>query len=313
MTTPPLAATINGERRYGNPQRHGGAHVYASVTHVAHAMPGNWQIPWAARVVAEKAVERIETIRTMKADEAVSWLKREPYSQRDSGATRGTLTHEAMEAILAGQEPVTESGYTQAAKAFVRDLGPVIEAVELTLFNEDHLFAGTTDFVGRLEGLPKLGRTIIDWKTSKSVYAEHMVQLVGGYALGGQYWLDDDLQEQEWNKPDSALVVLFAADASYTLFLVPMDQRLHRVFRACLEIRRYEALDLEPQLLDAELDWNEVWLRQWLESHPDQQLELANACRQAGIEIRRQHRTTDDTQHILSIIRLMEMEENPSA
>jgi len=311
MTSPALAVSINGVRRYKNPGRHGGQPVYASVTHTVKAMPAPMLINWAAKVTAERAVERSETWLTMPAAEAVAWLKSAPNQQRDAGGARGSDTHAFVEHVLAGAEVEPANGYEAAAKGFIRDFQPVTELLEQTVFNESHLFAGTLDWLGILKGAPELKRCIIDWKTSRGVYAEHMVQLVGGYAMGAEYYLDGAQVEQAWQPPDSAVVVLLGADASYQVQRVPMDERLRRVFRACLEIRKFEAAGLQTQPVEAEISWDEVWLQQWLEAHThDEQLRLANVCRQQvpPIEIRRRYRTADDVTHIIGLIKLLEME-----
>src|SRR5215475_12436655 len=157
MTTPALAITVNGVRRYANPLRHGGQPVYASVTQTVDAIAKPALNNWYAKTVATKAVERSATWLTMPATEAVKYLSQAPHEARNAGANRGTLTHEDAPRILSGQEPTSESGYTQALKALVRDLRPVTLATELTIFNETHLFAGTLDWLGRFEMAPDLG------------------------------------------------------------------------------------------------------------------------------------------------------------
>jgi hypothetical protein len=308
MTSPALAVSINGVRRYKHPNRHGGAPVYASVTHTVKAMPAPALISWAAKVTAERAVERSETWLTMPASEAVAYLKAAPNQQRDAGGARGTDTHGYIEHLLQGGKTEAANGYEQAAAAFVRDFQPTTELLEQTVFNETHLFAGTLDWLGTFEAAPELKRCIVDWKTSKGVYAEHMVQLVGGYAMGAEYYLDQSLQEIPWQPPDSAVVVLLQPDANYQVMQVPLDARLSTVFRACLVVRKFEASGIQAQRIDPETPWNQVWLEQWLEKHPDRQLELADACRQAGIEIRRRYRTTEDVKRILAMISLLDME-----
>ena len=308
MTSPALAVSINGVRRYKHPNRHGGQPVYASVTHTVKAMPAPALIQWAAKVTAERAVERSETWLTMPADEAVKWLKSAPNQQRDAGGARGTEAHSYIEHLLGGGKIDAANGYEKAAAAFIRDFRPVSELVEQTIFNETHLFAGTFDWLGRLEAAPELKRCLLDWKTSRGVYAEHMVQLVGGYAMGAEYYLDESLQEIQWQPPDSAAVVLLKPNATYQVMQVPLDQRLSRVFRACLEVRKFEAAGIQTQSVEPETSWDQVWLEQWLEKHPERQLELADSCREAGIEIRRRYRTSEDVKRILAMIALLDME-----
>jgi hypothetical protein len=307
---PKWAADINFQRWYRHPTKQNGAYVYASVSRVAKvADQGGWRIPWAALMTAEKAVESLATLQTMKPAEAVLWLKAEPFKRRNQGASKGTQAHEAMEAIMAGQPIQGDTPWIDAGLRFARDLQPEPEAVEVSLYCDTLLTAGTADFVGRLAKRPDLGRVLIDWKTSKDVYSDQLVQLAG-YAMTSEYSLDDDGTEYPFTQPDTCLIVLLGADGLYSVHVMPKDPRLVRAFRACLELLRFTDAGVATTQLEEETPWDEVWLQQWLDSHPDRQLELATACREAGVkELRRQHRTPEDTAQIIALIKLLEMEE----
>lgn len=309
MTSPKWADDINFTRWYHHPTKQNGNYVYASTSRVAKiADAGGWRIPWAALLTAEKAMDSLPTLQTMKREEGVKWLKAAPFTARDAGASRGTNAHEAMEAILAGQEVLFTTPWIDAGLRFVREYEPEPEALEVTLFCDTLLTAGTADFLGRLKRRPDLGRVMIDWKTSKDVYPDHCVQMAG-YAMASEYALDDDGNEHPFNPPDTCLIVLLGADAQYSVHVMPKDVRYLRAFKACLELVRFTDSGLATTELALETSWDEVWLQQWLDAHPDRQLELANSCRQAGIrELRKAYRTPEDTTQIINLIRLIEME-----
>lgn len=310
MTTPKWADDVNFTRWYRHPVKHNGNHVYASVSRVAKiADPGAWRIPWAALMTAQKAVESLPTLATMKPDEAVKWLKAAPFAKTREGGRKGTEAHEAMEAMLKGQPAGADTPWIEAGKRFLADLDPEPEALEQTLFSDTLLTAGTCDFRGRLRKRPDLRRVMIDWKTAKGVFADHLVQMAG-YAMASEYALDDDGTEQPFEPPDTCLIVLLGADGKYSAQVMPKDERLLRAFRACLELVRFTDSGVATTELQEETPWDEVWLQQWLDAHPDRQLELADSCRKAGVkELRRQHRTPDDTAQIIGLIKLMEMTE----
>lgn len=310
MTSPKWADSVNFVRWYHHPTKQNGNYVYASVSRVAKVVDeGGWRIPWAALMTAQKAVESLETLGTMKPEEAIKWLKAAPFAKRDAGASKGTQAHEAMEAIMAGQQVLFDTPWIQAGQRFIRDLEPEPEAVEVTLFCDTLLTAGTADFIGRLKARPDLGRVMIDWKTSKTVYPDHLVQMAG-YAMASEYSLDDDGTEHPFTPPDTCLIVLLGEDADYSVHVMPKDPRLLRAFKACLELVRFTDAAVATTELEEETPWNEVWLQQWLDAHPDRQLELATSCREAGIkELRKKYRTPEDTAQIIGLIRLTEMEE----
>lgn len=306
MTSPKWADDINFTRWYHHPTKENGHYVYASVSRVAKmADPGAWRIPWAAKVTAEKAVESLATLATMKPAEAVQWLKTEPFKRRDAGGAKGTQAHEAMEALLAGQSVTADTPWIEAGRRFIRDLGPEPEAVERTLFCDSLLTAGTADFEGRLSKRPDLKRVMIDWKTAADLHSDMLVQMAG-YAMASEYALDDDGHEQAFTPPDTCLIVLLGADAEYQVHVMPKEPRLLRAFRACLELVRFSDAGLAVTKLEPEPPWGELWLQQWLDAHPDLQLGLATECRQRGIEIRKKYRTTEDTEAIIELIKGIE-------
>ena len=311
MTTPKWADDVNYTRWYRHPTKQNGNHVYASVSRVAKlADPGGWRIPWAALMTAEKAVESLPTLATMKPAEAVKWLKGAPFAKTKEGASKGTQAHEAMEAMLKGQPVTTDTPWIEAGRRFLADMDPEPEALEQTLFCDTLLTAGTCDFRGRLGKRPDLRRVMIDWKTSKGVFADHLVQMAG-YAMASEYALDDDGTEQPFEAPDTCLIVLLGANGQYSAQVMPKDQRFLRAFKACLELMRFTDSGLATTELAQETSWDEVWLQQWLDAHPDRQLELADSCRKAGVkELRRQYRTPDDTAQIIGLIQLMEESED---
>jgi hypothetical protein len=110
---------------------------------------------------------------------------------------------------------------------------------EVTGYSEKTMTAGTFDLLCKLQNAPELGIVLLDWKTSKGVYEDMGVQLVGGYALGFEYVLDEKDQEVEWKPPDTCLIVHLEQDG-YSARPVPMDRAYRRAFLGALEIRKFE-------------------------------------------------------------------------
>ena len=181
--------------------------------------------------------------------------------------------------------------------------------------------AGTIDFYGRLDAAPELGRVLIDWKTSRGIYEDMAVQLVGGYSYM-DYALDNEGHEIEFQRPDSALIVHLTPEG-YAIRPVPIDKSLRRAFLGAAEIRKWE--DIGPQIgppyqlkLDmdgpalgdmpsnAELDHIKSRLR-GLTS--EQQLAVSAQCVELGITTKLKEMTVTDADRLLGLIGLYEMGE----
>jgi hypothetical protein len=320
-------------RRYKNPNRHDQQYIYRSVTNITGALPKPALVAWAAKLTAETAVEQHESWVNMPAYEAVDWLKKAPYRNRDRAATRGTTIHGVIEHMLRGETYKLEreieqdekelglphTPWLESAFRFVTDARLRAERTETTIYDERSMTAGTFDFLGRLDSAPELGRCLIDWKTSKGVYEDMAVQLVGGYALGAQYILDDEGIEHEWKPVDTCLIVHFTAEG-YAIRPVPQDKVLRRAFLGACEIRKWEdegppigepyqmRLDLDgPALANMPKDAELQHLRSRLKMlSPDKQLALNAHAHDLGIVTKLKSMTTDDYDKLLGLIGLYE-------
>lgn len=92
-------------------------------------------------------------------------------------AEEGTMVHEAVEAILLGQNPEIPEIISPAVGAFrsfleAKDIEVAPENVELRIHHPEHRYAGTIDVVARING--KLG--VLDIKTSQAIYRDYNLQ-----------------------------------------------------------------------------------------------------------------------------------------
>lgn len=148
------------------------------VTTLLGGIPKPWLASWAAKAVAEFAVEHREQWEGLPKTDAVKLLKGSPWSKRDDAGDRGQAIHEAVEAHVRGLEPgdltEDEAACFGQAKSFLERRGSRILASELTVYHPGVGYAGTLDVWELHDG--HLG--ILDWKSSSGVYAEHAVQQV---------------------------------------------------------------------------------------------------------------------------------------
>jgi hypothetical protein len=324
-------------RRYQNPNRHEGEFVYRSVTNVTGALPKTALLNWYAVATAQEAVEQLvrwggkpafEAIAELAelaarpASETVTWLQGAPARTRDRGAARGSTVHAVIDNMLQGRSyevEATVEPWIESVMGFVQDARPQPERTETSIYDERTRCAGTFDFLGRLAAAPELGRVLIDWKTSKGIYPDQAVQLVGGYMLGAEYILDDNGQESEWQEPDTALIVHFT-QTGYAIRRVPKDRVLRRAFLGALEIRKWEedgpAIEAPYQLrldvggpaatVPSASEIAHVKSRLRALAH-EQQLAVSAQCAELGIPTRTDKMTVTDVDRVLGLISLYEM------
>ncbi|MFZ9767173.1 MAG: hypothetical protein ACO3C4_01615 [Candidatus Limnocylindrus sp.] len=111
------------------------------------------------------------------------------YEQQDKILSIGTAVHEMCEVYVKGGDPKKHlstiapaddptwlssvmSGYG-AFESWVAQSKLEIVDCEVVVISEEYRYAGTLDFLGRLNGKLVLG----DFKTSNSVYAEYLAQM----------------------------------------------------------------------------------------------------------------------------------------
>ena len=111
------------------------------------------------------------------------------YDKRDEAAESGTLAHSMVEAHIRNEpqptgEGISESTFKEALNAYEAyrqwESMTKLEIVEqeIQMVSEKYQFGGCPDAIGTIDG--KL--SLVDWKTSKSVYVDFMVQ-VAAYAI----------------------------------------------------------------------------------------------------------------------------------
>lgn len=108
----------------------------------------------------------------------------DPFAVRDKAADVGTLAHAMIEEHITGDKKIDEMEYSPndmemaklAYNAYVKwekqhEVKPV--GSEIQLVSKEHKFGGTLDLVAKVDGVPSL----VDFKTSKAMYPDHVIQL----------------------------------------------------------------------------------------------------------------------------------------
>jgi len=217
MTTPKVETIKrSGSRFYVDPSS--GAKA-PGVTSILNMLPKEFLKFWAAKVVAETAVDQAGAWLQMALNGdrqgAVDYLKRAPMRDTDGAAKRGTEAHEIFEKLSLGEEVGrVHPDMAWAVKhynAFLDRFQPEFIYLEATVWNDDPLYAGSFDALAVIEG----ETVILDNKTTRSgVHAEVALQLTA-YAAA-----------ESLIDPDGARTPMPAADAGAVVHVVPDGWKL---------------------------------------------------------------------------------------
>lgn len=231
---------------------------FRRVTTFCQGIPKPWLGTWAAKEVAEFAYGNREAWASLPATDAVKLLKGAPWSKRDDAADRGSAVHAVLEAIVRNT-PLPDTLHTEdeldcaiAAETFLKRFVGRFLASELTVYSPKHGYAGTLDlWCLDTDGLP----WIIDFKSGRSVYAEHAVQQAAyhnaEYAVVRKQPCGMGSEEKwtgrviSWG-PNRALRlgVLHVRPDGATLHPIRYSERLWTVFRAAAHTKLWQ-LDVD--------------------------------------------------------------------
>lgn len=179
---------------------------------------------WAARLVAEHAVNNIYDVKRMidagGNGPAIQFLKELPNQRRDDAAVRGTEVHRLAELYIKGAEievPDHLAPYVRGYAAYIEDFNPATVHEELTVANRTHGYAGTLDSI---QDIPTLGRALVDYKTSNGVFGEYALQCAA--YRHAEVYLDADGAEQPMIPVDAVFILHIQPD-DYELIPVQAD------------------------------------------------------------------------------------------
>lgn len=207
------------------------------VTTALNGIPKGALVPWAARRVAEFAVDNYDLFGQM-LDAAgrgptVKYLMDVPPQERDDAAARGTEVHSLADKYLHGEEvdvPDELMPYVRGYAQYVKDFNPKPLHTELVVASYAFKYAGTLD---SLEEIPGLGAVcLVDWKAGRGIYGEYVLQ-VAAYRNADVY-LDADGREQDMPSVDRTFILHIKPD-DYDLISVQADDVAFAKFLVALE------------------------------------------------------------------------------
>lgn len=192
-----------------------------SVTTALKGVPKDFLSRWAAKTVAQHALDNISTlagdVEHHGYGPTLSLLAGVPDHKRDTAAVRGTAVHALAERYIAGEEIEVSREvmpYVRGYAQYIEDWNPKSIHEELMCANREWKYAGRFDSI---QHIPDLGTCMVDYKTSKGVYGTFALQ-VAAY-VNAEFMVVDGV-EVPMPKFDRTLVLHIQPE---TYDLVPVD------------------------------------------------------------------------------------------
>ncbi len=230
-----------------NSSNEGGARYYTwpatnerfpSVTTILSVIDKSALKYWAAKGVAEYAVDNVNTWTQLDRPAAVDLLKRAPFRYTEKRIDLGTAVHEACEAYMKGEAttewPPDIQKYMENFVNFLQEWKPTFQASEITVYSRQHKYAGTFDL------LMWFGNELVllDIKTGeKGPWPEAALQLTA-YARAD--FMDGGGVEIEMPKIDRAFV-LKVRPRGYKLIPARIDDEMFKGFLAARELYDWQS------------------------------------------------------------------------
>jgi hypothetical protein len=246
MTDPKLAVATDLGRFYVDPRD--GRQLISVTNVIGRAVAKPALVPWGAGAVADYVIANpISVARRARSEKTAlrKELVRQPEVLREKASNLGTRIHHRAAAMVLGEPYAEDPEVDPYARELLRfwrlwnvDIEEDIEAVEISVFNRRHGYAGTADvFMWLRTGRwGRKQRWLIDYKSSAkrpatSAYAEQAFQLAAlRYAEG--LWLPDDT---DGDLPKAQRTgVLNLRPKSHALLDMPGNRRAFRAFLGAL-------------------------------------------------------------------------------
>ncbi len=175
MTAPALARTTAAGRVYKHPLT--GEEVPSVTTIISGGVPKPALPPWAAKMAAEYADANWDMLSGLSSAERVTLIKGAHKRRSEAAADLGSAVHEAADAWCSNRPmPKWEDGvepFMEQFAEFLEARSPHFVMTEVTVWNRAHGYAGTFDWLARINGKLTLG----DHKTGTNVWPEVGLQL----------------------------------------------------------------------------------------------------------------------------------------
>lgn len=232
MTSPKLSVTQpDGSRLYVHPVTDEKAPSVTTIMKEGIAKP--FLTKAATGLSGKYAAENWDELHQMPSWERVEMIRY--ASEREWGKARdmGTAVHAAIEAWQKGEpHPASKetAPYLNSFISFMMDKQPEFLENEVTVWSRKHCYAGTFDWMARMNGHLYLG----DTKTGKRVREEVGLQLAA--LAHADFILRDDGTEEPVDFSHAVLAALHIRPRSWHLYEIDKDEENWAAFLACREL-----------------------------------------------------------------------------
>lgn len=236
----------------------GRGHVYEldgrrtpGVTTIIDSLAKPALVGWAAKTVANAAIDRWDELVALKPSERFETLRTAAWEDRNTMAVRGQDVHEALRILQtdpAGVEVRDElQPFLDAYDRFDREWQPRELLVEGVVGNRTFRYAGTCDLVADLaDG----ARWLLDWKTGGSgIYPEVALQLAG--YRHAEHYVDADGAEQPMPAVDRCGALWLRDDGTYDLFPVDVTDETFELFVYLRQLHDFQKAERSAVIGDA--------------------------------------------------------------
>ncbi|MGW2267291.1 hypothetical protein [Streptomyces koyangensis] len=239
-----------GSRFYVDPTT---AAKYPGVTSVVGMLPKPFLVHWAARMAAEAAVGNLPAVAAIaERDEAgaIDYVRNAHMRYTKSRANLGSAAHDLFERMIRGEiigrvHPDLEP-YRTAFAEFLDAVRPELVRAEDVAWSDEHEYAGSFDAILRVrlgeDGKPDHDNgtwhlLIVDWKTSKSAYADVALQM-SAYANADRL-ISPDGESEPMPEFDGAAVLHITPDG-WVFKPVRIDAEIFGIFLTLRDVFRWD-------------------------------------------------------------------------
>lgn len=200
--------------------------------------PGQTDVLVAMLERERKPRERV--VEKNRIREARKWLREATTEERDRAAQKGTDIHRAAEHnVLPEDVPEEIRAKLRQYYSWLEDSGATILLKERQVFNLTLGYAGSFDLICRF---PNGQVWIVDLKTGKGTYSDHVLQQVA-YLMAEFVGQDDAIDEEatELLHRVTGVAILHLQDDGWSFKELDVDQRTWEAFRGLLAFATWTA------------------------------------------------------------------------
>ncbi|WP_198147887.1 hypothetical protein [Microbacterium sp. XT11] len=243
MTTPKVNTIKRmGSRFYVEPTT--GA-KYPGVTSILKNLDKSFLQHWAAKLVAEEAVNNLDVIEGLarrSPDAAIDMLKRAPYRNTKEAADIGTAAHDLFER-MAGGENINPRFLHEDLQPYARHFADFLDVcqpeylhMEETVWDDEHQYAGSFDAVAKIDGEV----IYLDNKTTRSGVHEEVGLQLAAYRYAKHILRPDGTRVP--NVKSSGAAVLHIRPEGWHLTPVRADETMFELFCHLREVFEWDEL-----------------------------------------------------------------------